>query len=44
MEQNDSIDRDQIIFTITLLSNYSEDYLKKLSDGELLETYERFRD
>lgn len=44
MEQNDSIDRDQIIFSITLLSNYSEDYLKKLNDRELLETYERFRD
>ncbi|MFJ5771425.1 hypothetical protein [Psychrobacillus sp. NPDC093180] len=44
MELNDSIDRDQIIFSITLLSNYSEEYLLKLSDSELLETYERFRD
>lgn len=33
------IDRDYLIFTITMNSNYSEEYLKKLKDDELLELH-----
>lgn len=35
------IDRDQIIFSITLVSNYAKGYLQKLSDERLLKLYER---
>lgn len=35
------IDRDQIIFSITLVSNYAEGYLEKLSDEQLLKLYDR---
>lgn len=35
------IDREQIIFTITLMTNYSESYLEGLSDAKLIEMYER---
>ena len=41
LEKDESIDRDQIIFSITLKTNYSEEYLEKLSDNELLNNYER---
>lgn len=34
-------DRSEIIFICSMLSNYSEEYLNKLSDKELIETYER---
>ncbi|MEK4247132.1 hypothetical protein MKZ20_17685 [Psychrobacillus sp. FSL K6-2684] len=36
-----NIDRDAIIFSISINTRYSEEYLEKLSDRELLETYER---
>lgn len=35
------IDREQLICTITLTMNYSEDYLRNLSDEKLIEMYER---
>lgn len=35
------IDRDQMVCTITMLTNYSDEYLKKISDIELLEIYSR---
>lgn len=34
-------DRDEIIFICSVFSNYTEQYLNKLSDKELIETYER---
>lgn len=33
------IDRDYLIFSITMNSNYSEGYLEKLKDDELLELH-----
>lgn len=33
------IDRNYLIFTITMNSNYSEEYLEKLKDDELLELH-----
>ncbi|MFC6038403.1 hypothetical protein ACFPYN_02940 [Paenisporosarcina macmurdoensis] len=38
------IDRDQLVCTITMLTNYSDEYLKKISDIELLEIYSRVMD
>lgn len=35
------LDRDPIIFSISINSNYAEEFLEKLSDEELLDTYER---
>lgn len=35
------IDREQIIFTCTMVTNYAESYLESLSDDELLKVYER---
>lgn len=34
-------DRDQVIFTITLMTNYAEGYLQGLSDERLLKVYHR---
>lgn len=36
-----NIDRDVIIFSISISTRYSEEYLEALSDEELLDTYER---
>lgn len=35
------IDREQIICTIMLMTNYSESYLEGLSDEKLIELYEK---
>lgn len=40
-EEEESFDRDPIIFSISINSKYAEEYLEKLSDEELLDTYER---
>lgn len=36
-----SDDRNEIIFSISISTRYSEEYLETLSDEELLDTYER---
>lgn len=36
-----NIDRDAIIFSISISTKYSEELLEKMSDEELLDTYER---
>lgn len=35
------IDREQLIFTIMLTTNYAESYLETLKDEELLDLYSR---
>ncbi|MEK3955335.1 hypothetical protein [Psychrobacillus sp. FSL K6-1464] len=40
-ESGKQLDRDPIIFSISINSKYAEEYLEKLSDEELLDTYER---
>ena len=37
----EEIDRDQVIMTCGMMTNYSESYLETLSDEKLLEIYER---
>lgn len=34
-------ERDEKIFTCSMITNYSESYLESLSDEELLEVYDR---
>lgn len=36
----EEIDRDQMIFALSLMSNYAESYLNRLSDEELIRLYE----
>ena len=36
-----SDERNEIIFSISISTRYSEEFLEKLSDEELLDTYER---
>lgn len=34
-------ERDELIFICSMMSNYGEDYLKSLSDKELIEIYNK---
>lgn len=39
--ENQDIDRDQVMLTCSMMTNYSEEYLGKLSDHKLMEIYDR---
>lgn len=41
VENAEEVDRDQIILTCSMVTNYSEAYLEKLSVQKLMEIYDR---